>query len=136
MRTKNKAALLVLMVVAMLCCFAASSNLTKVTKQLGGSTGDSLQAAPDTSVAMPLKSGITSLYVIVAADSLTIYTTQISPNNSFWYTVDIDTVAIGAIESTVDFGSVYAGMSIRVIQDQITTGTWASYGAAYVQTTK
>ncbi len=134
MRWRNTIPLLMLMVVAMLCCFAGA-DLQKLTKQLGGSTGDSVQAAPDTSSVMVLKEGILSLYVIVAADSLSIYTTQISPNNTFWFTVDIDTVAIGAIEATADLGSIYGGMALRVIQDQITTGTWSSFGAAYVRTT-
>ena len=72
------------------------------------------------------------LVAIAASDSATIYITQVSPDNTNWFTVDIDTVAAGTAEATADFGATYAGFAMRVIQDQITAGEWASFGAAWI----
>ena len=78
----------------------------------------------------------TAFFVVAASDSATIYTTQVSPDTTNWFTVDVDTVAIGEAEATEDFGDTYAGFAVRVIQDQITAGTWSEFGAAWVSITE
>lgn len=122
--------------VVMLFCFAASVDKTKVTKQFAGSTGDSLQAAPDTCTAVPLDKKLTGMWVVAASDSQAIYTVQISPDNTNWFTIDEDTVAAGTAEATADFGATYAGMSVRVIQDMIPVASVAQFGAAWVMEQK
>lgn len=89
-------------------------------KQTGGSTGDSSIVAADTSAVVTLTSKLTDLFVVVWADSQSIYTTQISPDGgTHWFTVDVDTVAAGTVESTGSLGKTYADMGMRVILDKI-----------------
>lgn len=115
---------------------AAEVSRTKITKQTGGSTGDSVTAAADTSSLLFLDKRTSGCWVVAASDSNTIYTTQVSPNGGTnWFTVDVDTVAAGAAEATADFGTLYAGMSIRVITDMIPAGG-ADYGTAWVYVQK
>lgn len=138
---KGKLALTALAILAFLAfsvtAWAANIELTKVTKQTGGgSTGDSLTAGADTSSAVQIPRSTTALRVFAAADSQSIYITQIAiPGSSYWFTIDTDTVAAGAAEATADFGSAYAGMSIRVIMDPIPAAA-SEFGAAWVTATK
>ena len=74
-----------------------AQQLTKTAKQVGGgSTGDSLTAAADTSDAVQIPRSCTALRVFAAADSQSIYTTQIAiPGSSYWFTIDTDMQAAG-----------------------------------------
>lgn len=117
-----------------------TGSTVKLPKQTGGgSTGDSLTAAADTStgasgVGNKLPAGLKTLYVLAAADSQSIYTTQVSYEGTYWYTVDTDTVAAGAAELTADLGPGYGGMYLRVILEPITGA--CPYGVAVVNYTE
>lgn len=90
------------------------------SKQVGGSTGDSSIVAADTSAVVTLSSKMTDLYIVVWADSLSRYLTQVTPDGgTHWFTVDDDSVAAGGIESTGSLGKTYADMGMRVILDKI-----------------
>lgn len=60
--------------------------------------------------------------MVAWADSVCIYTTQLSPDGTRWFTVDVDTLAATTLESTADFGSTYPGWFVRVILD----GLWST----------
>jgi hypothetical protein len=127
---RSKLALAALMIFAIFAMGAEVGN-QKMVRQTGGSTGDSCTAAADTSDTILLKTNLTGVQVVVACDSLTIYTTQVSADGgTHWHTIDVDTVAIGSIEATADFGTAYNGMQIRVIQDAAFA---ADYGRAYLK---
>lgn len=97
----------------------AATSATKATKQTGGASGDSVSGVPDTSTANVSISRLASSWWVTAyGDSTTVYTVQVSPDDGVhWYTVRVDTLTAGTIESTGDLGNAYAGMQVRVIQD-------------------
>lgn len=114
---------------------ATKTITTKVTKQFGGSTGDSVSVLPDTSLGIAIPNGTTGWHVTVYADTATIYTTQVSPDQLHWFSIDVDTVGDNSAESTADFGIVYNGWYFRVIQDD-TTATGAPFGNAWLMLQK
>jgi len=119
------------LVAILVFCIAAKPTPTKCTKQVGGSTGDSVAAAADTSTWILVNQDVEGLWVIAASDSQTIYTTQVSPDTTHWFTVDVDTVAAGEAEATADFGQTYADFAVRVIQDMVPAGG-ADFGNAWI----
>lgn len=134
---KRKAVLALTMLVVIAFASVAMSARTysqKATKQVGGSTGDSVTAAADTSGAMSINAEATSWWVFCANDSNAAYTVQVSENRTYWYTIDLDTVSTGTAEATAAF-TQYQGQFVRVIQDMIPAGG-AAYGAAWLQYTK
>lgn len=127
-----------LVVVLALLSGAIRTEYASPTKQVGGSTGDSLGVAPDTSAVVQLRTDLESWWVAVAADSMSMYRTQVSPDGSRWFTVDTDTVPAGQAEATVDSGGeplfvsgAFGGWYIRVIVDNL-TAAGAPYGRASI----
>ena len=119
--------------------FGATSQTTKFTKQVGGSTGDSLIVAADTSTAIRLPSVYTGLAVFAASDSNMSNTVQISPDNSSWFIVSFDSTVSTATSkkarATADLGTLYGGMWMRTITDNL-TAAGAPYGASWIIITK
>ena len=114
---------------------AASTSTTKLTKQNGGSTGDSSTVAADTTTAIQLPKDYTGLFVIAANDSATSYRTQVSYDNSSWFTVDFDTCAIASAEATADLSSIYGKFYVRVITGNL-SAAGAAYGASWLVVSK
>lgn len=128
----------ILTLVALLALAAVSVTAnpvrsTKFVKQVGGgSTGDSLTAAADTSTAMVLPKQVTAWWVVAAADSQARYYTEVSPDGTYWFRVDTDsTGGASQAEATADFGKLYAGMQVRVILDPVPAGS-SPFGAAWL----
>jgi len=121
---------LVLLVAILAVCMGAISR-TKVTKQYGGSTGDSCVAAADTSTRVVLREDVIGFWVTGQCDSATVFKLQVSSDSTNWATVDSISVSNGWIESGTDFGKKYQGWYARVIQDVGTASTTA-WGAAWV----
>ncbi len=96
------------------------------------SDGDSLGAAADTSEVFTLPSTLSAFYGVVWADSVAIYTTQISKDGTHWCTADIDTNTVALpCETTANIGGAFAGWQVRIIID----GLWSTgkkLGKAYV----
>ena len=134
---KARIALSVLVVLAAFAlALAANPEVTKFTKQTGGgSTGDSLTSTADTSAAIFINRDVTSLRVIAAFDTAATYTTQISPDATYWFTVDFDSVAAGGAEATADFGDAYNKFYVRSILSTIPDEA-SPFGAAWLQVTK
>lgn len=103
----------------------------KVSKATGGSTGDSMIVAADTSVAFNLGENLNAWWVVAACDSQASYATEISPDGTHWYQVDIDTVASGSLESSADLGKQYGGMRVRLILDNL-TAAGAPFGNVWI----
>jgi len=113
----------------------ASVQTSKFTKQVGGgSTGDSLTAAPDTSQAIFVTREVDSWLVTVAADSTTRYWVQISPDKARWYSVVIDSTA-GASRAKATAAQTYIGFYVRTILDPIPSGA-SPFGAAWITQTR
>lgn len=128
----------------MLCATSAWGQSNQVVfdntpaKQTGGSTGDSLIVAPDTSAVGVISKEAKSWWVTVAADSLASYKIQVSPNQTYWYTVDFDSCPKGEAELSANLGAgvgYYAGMYFRLILDNL-TAAGAPYGRARMSWTK
>jgi hypothetical protein len=128
-------AIMALCLITASAALAANTSTNKMTKQSGGSTGDSAKVAPDTSSAIRLPTNYTGLFVIAANDSATSYRTQVSYDNSSWFTADFDTCAIASAEATADLGSIYGGFYLRVITDNL-SAAGADYGASWVVISK
>lgn len=125
---------MVLMIVAGVS--AVEINNSKLVKQVGGTTGDSAIVAADTATAIWLPNRTSTWWAAVACDSNSIYTTQVSYDNTYWFTVDCDTVGDGAAEATTVFeNGQYAGWYVRVIQDNL-TAAGAAYGISVVSWTR
>lgn len=119
----------VLLVAVVAFAGVSRTNITKFDKATGGgATGDSATAAADVSDGIIIPSDVANWFVTVACDSTAIYTTQVSPDSTYWYTVDTDTVTGGSAEATALFeNGIYAGWYIRVTLDPIPGA--APYGA-------
>ena len=105
----------------------------KCTKQTGGgSTGDSLTAAADTSTALILPADVSAWWVVAAADSQARYYTEVSADGTYWYRIDTDsTGGASQAEASADFGVLYSGMYVRMILDPVPAGT-SPYGASWI----
>ena len=136
MKSRTWGGLAALVALAMVTSVAwAATTTAKFTKQVGGgSTGDSLTAAPDTSAAILIGRNTTSWIVTAAADSTCRYTVQISPDKVRWYSVVIDSTA-GASRAEATAAQTYIGFFVRVILDPIPSGA-SPFGAAWVNETK
>jgi hypothetical protein len=119
-----------------LLCVAAKIEPQKVTKQEGGSTGDSVVAA-DTSASIFVREDVTGLWVNGLNDSATVYYLQVSPDTTStkFKSVDSMTVAKGWAGSTTDLASKWSGWRVRVIQvcDSASTSAW---GNAWIVTVR
>lgn len=129
------AALLVLTVVASGATFSRS----KITKQTGGSTGDSLTVAPDTSAAFQLSKKAGHIYIVSLADSNTTRAIQVSETSTGTFcTVIFDTLVtpsgsaatIPRARATADLAP-YAGMWCKVILDNL-SAAGKNLGATFV----
>ncbi len=132
-RRKNAStwALLALCVMAVAVIAAKRDvQLTEVTKSTGGSTGDSVTAAADTSTWVRLKDGYDEFRVVCMGDSAMRYTVQVSPDTTHWYTVLAESISAGEVELSSDLGDAYNGFAVRIIQDMIPAG-----GADFGRTT-
>lgn len=131
MQRKGFAALVCLL--ALLFCVAGVSP-TKVTKQEGGFTGDSVVVA-DTSARIWIRGDVTGLWMRGHCDSTTIFYLQAAPgaDTTHWVTVDSLAVAKGWAGVTDDWGKKFNNCSMRVIQlcDSASTTGW---GNAWVVT--
>lgn len=132
------------LILAALVAFAvmstAATNVTStiVTKQAGGSTGDSTVAAADTSTVVAIPRDASAWKVVAFSDSATIYVVQVQVRaGGRWYTIDIDTTAAGAaVESSADFGTTYNGWACRIIQDVTVTPKTTDLGNVALSVTR
>lgn len=125
------ASLMVLVLLFSVPVLAGKFSLEKITKQVGGTSGDSCIVAADTSSWVLLERTLTRLFVIAMADSDMAYTVQVATDTTHWMQVDIDTVSAGTAEATADFGSIYRDFNIRIITDNL-TAAGAAFGTAAI----
>jgi len=113
----------------------AKTVSSSVSKASGGSTGDSMIVAADTSAIENIPKDAINWYVASAVDSLASIKVIVSPDGGTrWFAIDIDTTASGAAEATANFGGgvgTYAGWQIRIIMDNL-TAAGAPFGRAYI----
>lgn len=119
--------------IATTVAFGATKSASKMTKQVGGgSTGDSLTAAPDTSAAVLITRDVTSWFVAAAADTATRYTVQVSPDGTRWFTLIADSTLSRQAEYTA--AQTLTNFYVRVILDTIAGA--CSFGSAWINTSK
>ena len=112
---------------------AVDLHKPKVVKQFGGSTGDSTVAAADTSLSYQLPKATKAFWVVGVSDSTCRYIVQVSPDDVRWFQIAKDsTTATKSAWVMADKGDDYAGMFVRVIQDQIPSPATTAYGAAFI----
>jgi len=128
---KSRALLSLIGLLAIFCIAAAVPSLQKVTKQVGGTSGDSAVAAADTSVAWVIRKDISNLWVDCGNDSSTFYTIQVSADSTVWLNVDTLTVPAGWLDASTDLEDNYANFGwLRVIQD---ADSASEFGAAWIR---
>jgi len=115
------------------CLTAGARFETKLAKQALG--GDSLSTAVDTTTAILIPIDAKKVYIKLAVSDSTTWTTQLSPNNTNWFTkTALDTVdsATVAVVDSIDTGELptEGGWYVRVILDNIGAAHQA-YGRAF-----
>lgn len=110
----------------------------KLTKQFGGSTGDSAVAIADSSVAVKIPNNVTSVLVTTMADTLALRKIQVSRDGETnWVTIAVDSSSLAGVPATeyrartsADL-NLWAGWYVRVILDNL-SGVAKTYQTSYI----